>query len=46
MKRQTPQMLLMSVLISLLVIAGVSYYKAAKQTKTDVSGNGPTVIKV
>jgi hypothetical protein len=35
MKKQSPQFLLASVFVGLLVIVGVSYYKAAKQVKTE-----------
>jgi hypothetical protein len=39
MKKQSPQFLIASVIVGLLTIVGVSYYKAAKQAKTDASGN-------
>jgi hypothetical protein len=39
MKKQSPQFLIASAIVGLLTIVGVSYYKAAKQAKTDASGN-------
>jgi hypothetical protein len=38
MKRQSPAFLVASAIVSILVIAAVSYYKAAKATQ-DASGN-------
>ena len=39
MKKQSPQFLIASAIVALITIIGVSYYKVAKQVKTDVSGN-------
>lgn len=39
MKKQSPQFLIASVIVALLTIVGVSYYKAAKQARVDASGN-------
>jgi hypothetical protein len=39
MKKQSPQFLIASVIVALITIIGVSYYKAAKQVKTDASPN-------
>ena len=39
MKKQSPQFLIASAIVALITIIGVSYYKAAKQVKTDASGN-------
>ena len=38
MKRQSPKVLIASAIVSILVIAAVSYYKAYKQVQ-DASGN-------